>query len=205
MPRRWGVELVTIVALVTGGAAVLHYHERYTDAQEVVARTRGSFVRSSVQDRLIGTTIDLARLAGRPESRRSQLVRPSLIWILDLDRCDGCFDTVVDWSELEQLADHDLWLFLTGRSTSDVELRLRVLSRTSIRWLSRDSIAAVLGTLHPNTKLLLSPNGTALMVDSRTSGQECGWNFEAQIGTLRGLEWESRIRPSPTASQKTRS
>ena len=50
------------------------------------------------------------------------------------------------------------------------------------------------GPLLPNTKLLVDHTGVVLMADSRTAASDCNWNFEAQVGALRGTLTTSLIR-----------
>lgn len=189
--REWG-NLVTIAALIVLVALSVGSHLRYLEARNALDRTQLGHMRATVQDRLIGSVIDLAPIGGQAPGT-SVSVR-TLLWIVDLERCHGCFDSVNEWTQLERLEGYDLWLVLIGPPTADVDARLRALSKTRIRQVPRDSVVSVLGPTPPNTKMLLDDEGIVLLVDSRASGQDCGWNFEAQVGALSGLESARRIR-----------
>jgi Uma2 family endonuclease len=43
-------------------------------------------------------------------------------------------------------------------------------------------------------EVLLDSAGIAVLVDSRASGQDCGWSFERQVGTIHGVETARAIR-----------
>lgn len=188
-------ESVTILALLIAAALGGLSVKRYRDARAVIAETRLSSLRAEGQDRLIGKRIDVATLTSNTAARPTDTTRRStLIWVVELDRCSGCFDTVSEWARLEQIAAYDLKLVLVGHSTPAVEARLRALGRTTVRWGKQERVDSALGNVLPNTKLLLDPDGIALLVDTRASGQECGWNFEAQIGALQGLGTAGAIR-----------
>jgi hypothetical protein len=154
--------------------------------------------RAQAQDRLVGTVVDVAALSGGMERRGDGNVphRPAIVWLLDLDRCSGCFDSVGEWTRLERLDDHDALLILIGDRTPAVDARLRALRRTEVRWTDRERVHDQLGPVLANTRLLLDEDGIALLVDSRAVGQDCGWSFEAQVGALKGLNSAWAIRQS---------
>lgn len=155
-------------------------------------RQRAVANRAIVRDRLIGRriTVDAWVAAPDPGGRH----RPVLLWLLDVDRCPACFDSVVGWMDLERLADHDLLLILVGEVTPDVQARLRLLRRTTWTQATESAVQSVVGPVLPNTRMLLDSTGIAMLVDSRSSGQECGWSFEAQVGALLRLNPAARIR-----------
>lgn len=158
-------------------------------------------MRALTHDRLIGSRIDVSSLgldASAWAGARSG--RPSILWILDLERCFGCIDELGAWSRLEQSGEFEMFLFLIGETTPAVEARLRVLRRTVVTTTTRPAVQAALGAILPSTKVLLDPSGIALLVDSRASRPDCGWSFEAQVGALSGLNSPHEIRsaaPSP--------
>ena len=188
-------EVITVAALlVAAGVAGLSQH-RNAALWRVVLQTRMSSARAQTQDRLIGKPIDLLSLSVRDSV--TQLLdgnRPLLVWIVDLDDCSGCFDGVAEWARLERLESHDLVLLLVGARTRAVNARLRALRRTLVAEARREEVFASLGGLLPNTKFLLDAERIAVLVDSRASGQECGWNFEAQVAALTGLNSARAIR-----------
>lgn len=194
-------DLLALAALALAMLAAVQHYRRVLEATQVIERTGPGYARAAVQDALIGRTIDLGRLGIAPDPAEAGAEaprRPALIWVLDLDRCQGCFDSVTEWAQLERLAEHDRHMVLTGEPTSDVLARLRVLRATSVVRNLRDSVTALLGPTLANTKLLVDPTGIILLADSRSSGQDCGWSFEAQVGALRGLGSAARIRPAVT-------
>ncbi len=129
---------------------------------------------------------------------RPSTSRPVVVWIVDLEKCSGCFGAVGEWARLERLADYDLLLFTIGRLTPAIESRIRALQRTVVRPTTRATVSAVIGPVLANTKLLLDVDRIAVLVDSRASGQECGWSFEAQISAVKGLASAKSIRMAGT-------
>lgn len=183
-------EIITLSALVVLLAISLISLKRQQELTNALDRSAVSIQRAQIHDRLMGTTVALKKLLERhqPDSR------PTLLWLLDLDRCRGCFDSVGDWSRLESLVGHDLILVLTGEQDAGVEARLRALARTSVVTAPRLAVTEEFGELLPNTKMLVDKSGTVILIDSRTSGQECGWKFESQVGALKGLNTGAAIR-----------
>lgn len=185
---------ITVAALLLALMVAGLSQRRTAVLRETIHQMRLSSLRAEAQDRLTGRRIDLPSLGlDRPATRASE-ARPLLLWIVDLDNCDGCFDGVGEWTRLERLEDHDLALLLTGESAYGVQARLRALRRTLVRRVTHQTVLGSLGRLLPNTKLLLDSEGIAVLVDSRASGQECGWSFEAQVATIRGTRSARAIR-----------
>jgi|GEM_PF-4266519 len=58
--------------------------------------------RADVQDRLMGTLVDISRLNTNDEEWH-QLAngKPLIIWVADLERCDACLATIGDWKRSE--------------------------------------------------------------------------------------------------------
>ena len=186
---------LTVAALVVAIAAIAATQLRLGESRRTIGRMSAPYARAVTQDRLMGRQLDLAALGVRREADTDR--RPVLLWILDLERCVGCFDTVSEWKILEALDSHEPVVILTGPVTPDVRARLRVMPRTRPVLLRRDSVFAVTGPVLANTKLLLAGDGTVLMADTRSGGQECGWSFEAMVGAVLGLGSADRIRAGP--------
>ncbi len=182
---REGVTLLALLFLVVVTAAAVAQTRRVERALDAAAH---ALQRASVNDDLVGRLFDDAGLGIGTTDRFT------FVWLVDLDRCAGCVDTVTDWVTLEGLDDHEFVLVLAGTSSPSLERRVRMLKRTRVlRWPS-GSIASRLGLVLPNTKLLLSPDGVITLADSRAAGQGCRWSFEAQAAVLRGLDPKRPIR-----------
>ncbi|MGH7467409.1 MAG: hypothetical protein ACRENP_05420 [Longimicrobiales bacterium] len=190
---RFAYELVSLSALVVSLGVAYVGIRRTADARELVDSMRLSSARAQAQDRLIGSTLKLARVDAVRQARTNGS-RRMLMWIVNLDKCSGCFDAVGEWTRLEQLSDHDAFLLLIGQRTPEVEARLRALDKTHVTSLSADAAAQIFGPLLANTKLLVDPDGIVLLADSRAGGQECGWSFEAQVGAVMGATAGNSIR-----------
>jgi len=184
-------EVITILAMAVAIGVTSITLVRNNRAQVVIEQLAPKAARLQTLDRLVGSRIDLARLVGEDNPSPQ---RPILVWVIDLERCDGCFDDIGQWVRLERLSDYDLFLLLSGMSEPGVEAQLRGLTRTLVKEVGIEDVLGVLGGVLPNTKLVLSPQGVVMMVDSRASGQICGWNFEAQVGALLGVNTPEAIR-----------
>ena len=190
MSRPWLRELVSVIALVSASAVACASTVRADRAQQMADMLSRGSQRNAVHDRLMGTKPNLASLD--PALGLNKL--PAVVWIVDLTRCTGCFDTIIDWVQLEDLKSHDVILYISGEPTANVTHRLRALRRTRVVWTDTASASRIIGPVLPNTKLLLTANGVVAMVDSRDTGQECGWSFEAQVAELLGMEAARPIR-----------
>ena len=186
-------EATITAALVLAVLAIAVAWSRNSALQADLARDRASALRAQIQDRLMGTTVDLSSWTEGGE-REPGLGTPTVLWVLDLDRCSGCFDQIGPWARLELLPDHNLVLLIVGEVGSAEEARLRVLRRTSIKTASRERVYDRFGVLRASTKFLLDSDGVVLLVDTRASGQSCGWSFEGQVAAIRGLSPATAIR-----------
>jgi hypothetical protein len=184
-------EAFTIAALAITTLAAIRSHDLYEKARLRLETVAPSYLRSTIQDRLIGSRLDLD-FVPIGESQRPY----SLVWIVDLDLCEGCIDSVVEWTVLDRLDGYARYLVLTGSRSgaSVVRARRRALASTTIVPATREAVRSAVGQLLPSTKLLLDSTGVVLMADTRTSGQLCGWSFDAQVGALMGVTPVSRIR-----------
>ena len=184
-------EALTLLALVTTLAVAAVLFRRYQEVRDVLRQLALRSDRSLVHDRLIGAHIDLDQLG-------IHALEPgkagTILWILNLDECAGCLDSVAPWEHLTEQKEYRLLVLLSGTQTPEVVTRMRALQHTSIYPVSISTIESQLGSLLSNTKLLVHPDGYILMADSRNSGQECGWAFESQVAALLGWTKPEAIR-----------
>lgn len=188
--REW-LPIVAVMGLLVSNALLLRRAEA---ARDLAMAMEPGYRRAQLHDVLIGTHIDLSALGLRTSVEPGHEGRFVLLWIVDLDRCVGCFDSVTDWVGLEAATDHSLYMLLLGDPTPDVEARLRVLERTTVSILPPDQVAAVLGPILPSTKLLVDSSGFVLDADGRSAGQDCGWSFEARFRALLAIGSSRLIR-----------
>ena len=194
-------ELIGIAALaMVVGFAVLAVRSENA-ANHEIARLEAPAARTLVQDGLIGRRIELASLAPPGELPAGLGAGPVVLWFLDMEICADCFDNLGPWSRLETLEGHRFLLVHTGTPTETVRGRLRSLTRTQVVETSPARIAAALGRVLPNTKLLIDEEGIVVLADGRHLATECGWSFEAQLGALEGLNSSHLIRGVPLAQQ----
>lgn len=176
-------EVAIILALLATTVMAVHQFRGREAAVEQVFGLTPNAARAVSQDQLIGRALALRDIAPAsvPEDTRHMF-----LWVVDLDRCFGCFDSVAQWARLELLLNYRFRLLLVGAPNPQVKARLRVLSKTSTAIVTREEARRLIGNTLPSTKLLLNEEGVVLLADSRSSGQNCGWNFEAQVGALVG-------------------
>lgn len=159
-------------------------------------------IRTERRDRLIGTVVDITKLIDGGVHWNARVAdKPLVIWILDFERCDAWLAALGEWSRLERVEDHELGLLVIGEPSEHAAQSLRTLSRTHISRIDRKMVFSHLGPLLPNTKLLLDTVRVAILVDSRSTGSDCGWSFESQVGYFYGLNQSSSIRPAASISQ----
>jgi hypothetical protein len=187
---REAVNLLALgIALVVAIAAVRSERNLHRTVKQLEPGAQ----RAYVHDRLVGTRIDLDQLTERLSGETS-LPGLAITWILDLEACADCFNNIGGWSRLERLTDYELVLFLLGEPSGRVQGQLASLTRTDVRNISRDQLVATLGYVLPSTKLLLNADGFILLVDSRSTAQDCAWSFEAQLGAIEGVVNANAIR-----------
>lgn len=179
--------------------AVLAVRSQKTLDQEIV-RLEGPAARMLAQDRLIGGRIDLASLVPQSALRAEVDASPTVVWLLDMERCPDCFDSLGPWSRLETLEDHRFLLVYTGTPSKTAKARLRSLTTTEVIQTKPELVAQAVGWVPPNTKLLVDGSGIVLLADSRNMATDCGWSFEAQVGALKGLNTSLAIRGIPTST-----
>lgn len=198
--RTWIRELLSIMAIGAAAAVAGLATRRARLLDESLRGITPTYQRARIHDRLMGAHLDVPANVSAPHRPRPAM----FVWILDLDTCTGCFDTVADWAYLEQLQEYDFVIGLVGTVSPTARGRLRMLSRTRVTYWSRSAVQQHLGPILPNTKLMLDTAGTVLLVDSRQVGQECSWSFEAQAAALLGLPPARPIRAAPARLPENR-
>lgn len=186
--------LATLALLLSVGMIAITL-SRYKEARDALGRMESSFRRAQVTDRLTGRHLDVQTLGvnsapGGPERAE----RRTLLWVVDVENCRGCFAELGSWRRLEQLTDHRLIILFLGPPPARLQPSLKLLKRTIVGSTTKQLVSATMGPLLPSTKVLLDAEGIAIMVDSRTSSQECGWSFDAQVGAVEGINEPRAIR-----------
>lgn len=192
--KRCVSEGVTVAALMVALLVALAYRNENARLRATLFERRVSSTRADVQDRLIGRKLDVASLGLHRMLAGADSSLPMMLWIIDLENCVGCFDDVGEWARLERVARHGFSLLLVGNMTREVEARLRGLQRTRVLRIQRDVVQRAIGPVLPNTKLLIDSEDIVLLVDSRATGQDCGWSFEGLVAALNGSEPATAIR-----------
>ena len=192
--KREAIAWVSMAAiLLAAGTAMRRLHV----LQEQLRAARVAALRTETQDRLVGTKvrIDTIGRPGRQTSRSDSILdKSTVVWILDLERCDKCLAGIAEWERLERMSELNPQLIIIGDPTPTAAAYLRTLSRTNISHATRATVFATLGPLLPVTKMLIDQDGIAVSVDSRLSGQDCAWSFEAQLAYFLGTGAASSIR-----------
>lgn len=179
-------ELASIAALAMAvTVAVVAVRSERALRQQVV-RMEKHVARAYVQDRLVGTTIDGAALAFGDEPPGHAIAERTVLWILDLERCPECLDELGPWTRLEKLDGHAFSLVLVGLPSPAHLTKLRVMKHTHVLVSTREHVREAVGTVLPNTKMLLDDAGLVILVDSRESAAGCGTTFEGQVGAVAG-------------------
>lgn len=194
--KRLFSEGVTVAALLMALLVAALSQRENARLRATLFQRRISSTRADVQDRLVGRKIDVASLGLHRMPTRASSGLPMVLWIIDLENCVGCFDGVGEWLRLEGRGRHDLSLLLIGSSTREVEAMLRGLQQTTVLRVQREAVQRTIGPVLPNTKLLIDSKDVVLLVDSRATGQECGWSFEGLVAALDGSATATAIRPN---------
>lgn len=191
--RRMALDAITIVVVLT--AAALGWRTAATGREYHAALQLADphADRTIIRDRLVGTQVSLPGLTRAVENRPNDN-GADLIWIVDTDRCAGCFGRgLATWSALG--ADSSLRRHMLVRGSQGLPAGVRrALRGTRITTVSGQELHKALGPLLPTTMLLIDGEGTILMADSRKANTECGWSFEAQVGALRRVFSSGLIR-----------
>lgn len=194
--RPWTVAisvlLVTATALIVRGISVNRELRGVFQDQGLVA------ARTTTHDRLIGTRVPShfwGQLAQRAAVATDQGAR--LLWIVDTDRCGRCLtDGLGAWNALAKDNTLVRQLVTVGDAPVPEEAR-RALRSTPAIFMTREDVRTTFGSLLPNTKMLIDSKGIILLADSRNTGSECGWSFDAQVGALRGALASELVRNQP--------
>lgn len=195
-PLRRALRVANVLLLVVAVAFVFRSTRVIRDQNAALqARDLGA-ARNAIQDRLVGTRVDLGLLGGamtKPRGSASDV----LLWVVDPNSCGRCVaEGFGAWDALGTDLALRRRLVVVGEGELPEEAR-RALRGTEVVRASRDSVLLALGALLPNTKLLIDDGGVVLMADSRSASSECGWSFDAQVGALRGVLTGETIRNQP--------
>ncbi len=181
----------TLLGLVLGGTILVwNMASSNRELAATLQVTSPLAERSSVRDRLVGTSVFLSSF----DLARSDTTDAHLLWIVDLARCRTCLDGgVAVWNALGDDTSLKRHVVVFGGDEVPQDAR-RALRGTTFIAASRQDMDTAFGPLLPNTKLLVDHTGVVLMADSRTAASDCSWSFEAQVGALRGTLATSLIR-----------
>lgn len=174
-------ELATMLALIVALALGAASFARLQAAEGRLEIVSASLSRLEIHDRLIGESLNTRRLMQDPLRLPAGRL---ILWIVDLDRCEGCVDDLGGWRRLESLDGVELAvLYVVESDARDPGSPFRALHETVVERVTREAVSSALGSLLPSTKLLLDRNGTILLADSRRSGG-CSWSFDALVLAL---------------------
>jgi len=164
-----------LVALAVGILWTVESSRRADAVDTALVNAARTQVRSNFRDRLMATPVDLGFL-DLPDSGAF-----TLYWHVDFDRCEGCFNAVATWNHLA--ADHRVRTVLSYSGTPDAEaLRaIHSMGDTEVREVALADFQRVVGSSLASSKMLLDASGAAILVDTRYSGQECGWSFDDAV------------------------
>jgi len=193
---RWVGGVVSVLLLTLAAVTVLQLVDALQAARNRLAAAAPLLSRTLIQDRLVGmpmpaTIFQNALGAAETDAAKSTA---HLFWIVDLDRCDGCLPAgIVGWNALRGDPTLIRNLVVAG-DTAGLGRSTRALAGTNITVAGTDPISSAFGFLLPSTQLLVDRDGIIVMADSRTAVLDCGWNFAAQVGSLRGTLTSDLIR-----------
>lgn len=194
--RSWTVAvsvlMVTATALISRSVSVNRELRAVFEIQSLVA------ARTTTHDRLIGTRVPShfwRQLAQQAEVATDKGAR--LLWIVDTDRCERCLaDGLGAWNALANDSTLVRQLVAVGDAPVPEEAK-RALRGTPATVMTREDLQTTFGNLLPNTKMLIDGKGIILLADSRNTGSECGWSFDAQVGAIRGSLASELVRNQP--------
>lgn len=194
--RPWAAAVC--VLMVTATVVIVRAMSINRELRAVLQVQNLMAARTAIHDRLIGTRVPqllLGQLGQRATVATDKGAR--LFWIVDTDRCGGCLaEGLGAWNALAKDNMLARQLVLVGNAAMPEEAR-RALRSTPAIAITREEIRTTFGSLLPNTKMLIDGKGIILLADSRSTGSECGWSFDAQVGALRGALASERVRNKP--------
>lgn len=195
---RRAIDLLLYLLLAAFAITPFVLKEELASANSRLDRLVQGTRRAQVIDRLTGRTLDVETFLSLPDGEEG-----SLIWILDMDACSGCFDSVAAWNVLAEglKGRRKAYIVVSGSPSDAAALNLRTARRDSLIHLTHAQVRSQIGSYLPNTKLVLGADQIIELADSRYSGQFCGWNFEALVARHLGVEISIPIRDaSPRTS-----
>ena len=121
-------------------------------------------------------------------------------WILNPDACAGCLDHIPKWNRTASSAVGGK-LVLAGVSRDRAVQIVRDLAIRIPVYMDRDGdlLQLVGGYGFPSVHLVMSSDGTVLLVDGHSTHTSCEWNFPALVSQLAALHESgpARIRSPP--------
>lgn len=163
-------------------------------AQEVLQLAK----RAAIQDALIGQSLSWP--VGEPyrdDGAQAALDsgRRRIFWLIDPEHCLACFSENRSWNVMAAIDDLDAHVILLGPVPDRLVSHVLSLRETSIWRADPSEVRRMLGgQMLPNMKLFIDEEGVVVLADARSSGQTCGWSFNAQVSTLVGGSSAARIR-----------
>ncbi|MDE2661483.1 MAG: hypothetical protein OXI39_00560 [Gemmatimonadota bacterium] len=180
--RQRSYETVVLALLVGCAVWVGKLVSQHRELAVMVAATGSLAERSSVRDRLVGAVLPLSFL----KIDEAESGGDHLVWIVDVERCRTCVEgNVGPWNALAEDMSLQRHVVLYGDQGLPAVAQ-RALRGTTVMSATRE-LASALGPILPSTKLLIDGSGTIIMADARDDASVCGWSFEAQVGSLRGV------------------
>jgi hypothetical protein len=188
---RRGIDLLLYLMLAAFAVVSFGLKEELASANSRLERLVQGARRAQVIDRLTGRTLDVETFLSLPNGDEG-----SLIWILDMDACSGCFDSVVAWNVVADglTGRRKAYIVVSGSLSDAAALNLRTARRDSLIHLTQAQVRSQIGSYLPNTKLVLGADQIIELADSRYGGQFCGWNFEALVARHLDVEVSIPIR-----------
>ena len=195
-PLRRAVRIGNVLLLLAAAVFVFRSTTVIRNQNATIQLGDLAAARSAIHDRLVGARVDLGLLGG-PVSGPPQVGAEVLLWVVDVDACGRCVaEGFGAWNALGVDLELRRRLVVVGEDELPEEAR-RALRGTEVVEVSSEVASLALGTVLPNTKLLVDGGGIVLMADSRIASSECGWSFDAQLGALRGVLRGETIRNQP--------
>lgn len=185
-----------LAAFVALGAVASHAIATANDLTDRTDRLEHAAARTYFRDALLGRrlTVDAldANLAGRP----------SILWIIDLERCPDCLRDAMAWYQLGDLNRGFVnRVIVVGRPSID-DLRLfEAMPELAVLEASRATIESLVGPFLPSSRLVVDERGVVVMADGRRDVRTCKWSFEGQLGHLFSLPSPVPIRSNTSVSQ----
>lgn len=155
--------------------------------------------RAAAVDQLMGQDVSLVLALSFDDGRGPAALRRSLLWIVDANRCPGCLYRSGSWNLVQSKEDIRAALVVSGVTQSEAEAMAREVGiRGRVVADPSGGISATLGSILPDTRVLVAENGIVLLAESRYAAQMCAWSFLQQVSAVQGWTDGTSIRkPTP--------